>query len=181
MNVNQTNPPTNSEINESVSTILFNKDETKLVIDIKGKAKQQTPGFLAAWDVNHDGSLSKSHLTFPAPTKTGQLNFGMTPINGKDGFIVTDPSVGGIIYDFSKGWNHNAKITNFELPGQTIVCWVKYASKSGTYFISDFGAPNVFEVSLDNRTNKVKKINQFPLPKTTINIDAVVGNAGQGQ
>jgi len=173
----QTTPPTNNATLNSMSTILFSPDETKLLVDVKGLTTQNVPGFIAVWDVMSDGSLSKSHQTISAPSSVGALPFGMTHLDGKDGYVASDPTVGGIIFDFSKGYTQKAaKAMNFVLPGQGITCWTTYASKSDSYFMTDFGTQTLFEVSIDNDTLDTKLINKFQLPNTTtINIDTVAG------
>lgn len=173
----QTTPATQNDTVNSMSTILFSRDGTKLLVDVKGLTTQNVPGYIAVWDVMPDGSLSKSHQTFPAPSKVGALPFGMTHLNGKDGYVVSDPTVGGIVYDFSKGYTKNAvKAKNIVLPGQAITCWAIYASKSNSYFFTDFGTQKLFEVTIDNDTLDSNVVNIFQLPNTTsINIDTVVG------
>jgi hypothetical protein len=166
-----------------MSTALFSRDGTKLLVDVKGLAQQKTPGFIAAWDVKEDGSLSTCHETYPAPSKVGAINFGMSYLNGREGYIVADPTVGAIVYDFSGGygaleWN----ATNIKIPGQNTVCWASYAEKSDTYFFSDFGAQIVFEMKIDVNTYKSKLVNKFQLPFTkTVNIDHRVATIGKNQ
>jgi hypothetical protein len=173
----QTSPATQNTSLASMSTILFSADESKLVVDVKGLTDQKEPGYLATWDVMYDGSLSKSYDTFPAPSSIGALPFGMTNLHGKDGYLVSDPTVGGIIYDFSKGYTKkDVRVKNVALPGQAITCWATYASKSNSYFMTDFGDQKIFEISIDNDSLDTTVHNVFQLPKNaSVNIDTVIG------
>jgi len=181
---NQTTPPTFGTTVNSMSTVLFTRDGSKLLVDVKGQTVQKTQGYIAAWDVNEDGSLSLDHETYPAPSTIGALNFGMSYLpEGHEGFIVADPSVGAIVYDFSKGYGPGEwRAKNVPLPGQNTTCWASYASKSDSYFFSDFGAQIVFEAKIDLDTLESREINRFQLdPVKTVNIDHRVVTIGDDQ
>jgi len=179
----QTTPPTYNDTLNSMSTALFSRDGSKLLVDVKGQAQQKNPGYLVAWDVNKDGSLSSCHETYPAPSKVGAINFGMSYFNDKEKYIVADPTVGAIVYDFSEGYGPmEYKAKNIRIPGQNTVCWASYASKSDTYFFSDFGAQIVFEMKIDSKTYESRLVNKFILPFTkTVNIDHRVVTIGDDQ
>jgi hypothetical protein len=180
----QTTPPTYNDTLNSMSTVLFSADGSKLLVDVKGLAQQKTPGYIAAWDVLDDGSLSLCHEEYPAPSKVGAINFGMSTFYGKpDSFIIADPTQGAIVYDFSQGWNQNEyNATNIPIPDQNTVCWTSYAQKSDTYFFSDFGAQIVFEMKIDSETLDSRLVNKFLLPNTTtVNIDHRVVTLGENQ
>jgi hypothetical protein len=82
----------------SMSTVVFSRDGTRLLADVKGLTDEKVPGFIAMWSVNEDGSLSEDHELYPAPSKIGALNFGMSYLpEGHEGYILADPSVGGIV------------------------------------------------------------------------------------
>jgi hypothetical protein len=181
LGIPQTTPPTRNATLYSTSQILFSPDGSKLIADVKGLAQQEVPGYLAVWDVMPDGSLSQQHQTFPAPSSTGQQNFGMTYLHDKEGFVVTDPSIGGIVYDFSKGYGPQAKAQNFALPGQEITCWISYSSKSNSYFMTDFGAQIVFEGQVDDTSLNMTVVNKFQMPLTYIITDNFVGALGNDQ
>jgi hypothetical protein len=166
-----------------MSTALFSRDGKKLLADVKGLAQQKTPGYIAAWDVLPNGSLSQNHQLYPAPSKVGAINFGMSYFNKENSYIIADPTVGAIVYDFSKGYGRGQwNATNIPIPQQNTVCWVSYAAKSDSYFLSDFGAQFVFEIKIDSKTLNHKLINQFALPNTTtVNIDHRVATIGNNQ
>src|ERR1700742_277516 len=126
----ETNPPTKSNTSYSVSTILFSPDGSKLVVDVKGLVDTNAPGLLTVWEVNGDGSLSQNHQSFPAQTNGGQQSFGMTHLDGKEGYVIADVAQGALIFDFSKGYAPTYKSKNVALPGFILPCWISYASKS---------------------------------------------------
>jgi hypothetical protein len=178
----QTTPPAQSDYLNSMSTVFFNNDETKLLVDVKGLTIQKVPGFFAAWDVNADGSLSEDHMTFPAHSEIGSIPFGVARIPGKDAFVAADASIGGVVFDFSGGYSlANMTTHNFELPGQGITCWSTYASKSDSYFMTDFGHPQLFEAKVDPNTFEATVIQKFDLPNNTVNIDTIIVNMGDDQ
>ena len=96
LSLNQTTPPNGPP--GTTSHIIFNEDNTKLFATVKGVPPAQ--GFLAAWDVAADGSLSQdfSTITPPAP---GALPFSMTLVDGQNAVLVTDPGVGFDVLDLS--------------------------------------------------------------------------------
>jgi hypothetical protein len=166
-----------------MSTVFFNNDETKLMVDVKGLTIQKVPGYFAVWDVNKDGSLSKSHDTFPAQSEIGSIPFGVARLQGsRDGFVAADASIGGVIFDFSEGFSKEKMRTkNFELPGQGITCWSTYASKSDSYFMTDFGHPQLFEAKVDTNTLDVQVVQRFDLPNNTVSIDTLIVNVDSNQ
>lgn len=189
----QSNPPTFNNSIMSMSTVTFSRDGSKLLADVKGVTDENIPGFIAAWDVNTDGTLSPFHQTYPAPYKFsndaarnrgGALNFGMSYLpEGHEGYIVADPSVGGIVYDFSKGYGpEDWRARSIYIEGQEFTCWASYASKSDSYWFSDFGTQQVYEVTLDLDTLESKVINKFQIdPIKTVNIDHRVATIGDNQ
>lgn len=179
----QTTPPTYNDTYNSMSTALFSADGRKLLVDVKGVAETKTAGYIAAWDVLPNGALSKDHNTYPAPSQVGAINFGMSYFNKKNSYIIADPTVGAIVYDFSKGYGKGQwKAKNIPIPGQNTICWASYAPKSDSYFFSDFGAQIVFEMKIDSKSLDYKLVQQFQLPNTTtVNIDHRVATIGKEQ
>jgi WD40 repeat protein len=180
-NFDETTPATTTNTSYSVSDILFSPDGSKLVADVKGVIQENTPGFLAVWDVNSDGSLSATHQTFPAPTNTSQQNFGMTYIQGLEGYAVADAAIGGIFYDFSRGYGPQFRARNIVLPGQLVTCWVSYSNKSDSYFFTDAISDTLYEVTLDLDTLNGTVINERHMGSQSINLDSAVGTIGNNQ
>jgi hypothetical protein len=181
LRLNESTPPSGANSTGGVSTVLFTRDGSKLVVDVKGVPDTNAPGYLAVWDVNSDGSLSQNHQSFPAPTRAGQLNFGMVYLNKKEGFVMADASQGGLVYDFSKGYNSRYQARNIKTPGQMITCWASYASKSDTYFFTDAGAAIISEYSINESTLNTTLVKQYQLPKSVAVLDTAVGTFGSKQ
>jgi hypothetical protein len=178
----QTNPPTHNTVLYSTSQILFSPDGSKLIVSVKGLPQPKVPGYLAVWDVMSDGSLSENFQSFPAPSQVGALNFGTTALRGKEGYVVADPTVGAIIYDFSQGYTPQTfKAQNFALPGQQVTCWASYSSKSNSYFMSDFGTQIVFEATIDPQSLSMNVVNKFQLSPSYVITDNFVGTVGNHQ
>jgi hypothetical protein len=96
------------------------------------------PGFLAAWDIKSDGSLSTDfHASVPATG--GLLPFSMTQIKGNDALLVTDPAIGFSIYDLSPlSIPHNTSATSsiVKVDGQKAICWSSFSPRTGNYYLS---------------------------------------------
>src|SRR6185437_15313057 len=110
LNLAEINPPAFGGDAFGVSQAIFSQDESKLVVSVRGSA-DGSPGFLAVWNVNKDGSLAESHDVFPAPTQAGQQNFGLTALQGTDGYVVADPSQGAVLYDLSGGFGRETAVS----------------------------------------------------------------------
>lgn len=177
----ESTPPANGDATNSVSTVLFSPNGSKLVADVKGLG-DGTPGFLAVWSVNGDGSLSEHFTSFPAQNHPGSQNFGMTHLNGKEGYVMADSSQGGLVYDFSRGYNLNTYTTeNLVTPGQQVTCWASYASKSNTYFFTDAVGDILTEYSINDSTLKATIVASHALPAGVAPLDSAVATFGNNQ
>lgn len=181
LNLIETTPPSGDNSSFSVSTILFSPDGSKLVADVKGIINENTPGFLAVWDVNADGSLSRTPMKFSASPKRGQQNFGMIHLNGKEGYVMADGSQGGLVYDFSKGYNKNFVVKNIVTDGQIISCWTQFLSKSNTYFFTDPLTGRLSEYAIDIDSLNTTLVAQHQLPSSVVVIDSAIANIGKNQ
>jgi hypothetical protein len=114
------------------------------------KGVPPTPGFVAVWDVEADGSLSQEAARIAPPTG-GVLPFSLTPIPGTEAFLVTDPGIGFDIFDLStsslKG--NSSKSSAVKIDGQGATCWSSFSSKTGNYYLTDIGTSIVTEVNVD--------------------------------
>jgi hypothetical protein len=156
--VNQTTPPT-GPLN-TLSQVLFTEDGSKLRASVKGNMTD--PGFLATWDVAHNGGLSSTFVkTTPPSISDGGVQFGMTNVIGaKDAVIVSDVALGATVYDFS------ASPTRFfptTIPGQLATCWVQYSNKTSSYWLSDLSTNKIYEMTVDLHTLVAKLINTIDL------------------
>jgi hypothetical protein len=181
LNLTQFTPPTANTSLYSVSQVLFSPDGSKLVVAVRGlfTSSSNAAGYLAIWDVNPDGSLSRNHASFFPPTQASQMPFGTTYLHGKEGYVVTDPSQGGLIYDFSKGYSSPPVVKNFVIPGQSATCWISYSSKSNTYFLTDAFTGIINEYSIDASTLEATLVVPHNLYPGIL--DSVIGAFGNDQ
>jgi len=169
--LNETTPATGPA--GSASQIIFSEDGTQLIASIKGVPP--TPGYLAAWEVGNDGSLSTNYTTITTPSG-GLLPFSMTTIPGENALLVTDPGVGFDIFDLSTGGN-SSKSSAVPIPGQSATCWSSYSNKTGNYYLTDIGTSIVTEVNVDQdlKGTVVKQYQQLNMSAT---IDSEVATIG---
>lgn len=140
LNLNQTTPATGPA--GSTSQLLFSADGKQLFASVKGVPP--TPGFVAVWDIQDDGSLSADFQSV-APPEGGALPFSMTLIPGKNAILATDPAVGFTIIDLAGNASSAVKID-----GQSAVCWSTLSTKTGNFYLTDIGTSTVTEVSVDD-------------------------------
>lgn len=169
--LNQTTPATGPA--GSASQIIFSEDGTQLIASIKGTPP--TPGYLAVWEVNKDGSLSQDH-TIIAPPTGGLLPFSMTVIPGNNALLVTDPGVGFDIFDISTGGN-SSKSSTVPIPGQSATCWSSYSNKTGNYYLTDINTSIVTEVNVDQNL-KGTIVKQYQQQNMSATIDSDIATIG---
>jgi 6-phosphogluconolactonase (cycloisomerase 2 family)/LysM repeat protein len=169
LNLKQTTPPTGPP--NTVSDIIFNEDETKLLVSVKGIPP--TPGRISSFDVNpKDGSLSAKSVD-STPSKGGVVPFSMTNIPGKNAVLNTDAAVGFAVYDFSKGANVAATSSIIPIAGQGATCWSNFSPKTGTFFLTDIITSTVTEVKVDDKlVGSIVK--QYPLAAGSGTIDNAI-------
>jgi len=163
LNVNQTTPPNGPA--GTMSHVIFSEDGTQLFAAVKGVPP--TPGFLAAFDVAQDGSLSSS-FTASTPASGGLLPFGMTAIPGTKAVLSTDAAIGYTIFDFSSG--SNATNAVFPIQGQGATCWVAHSAKTGNFYLTDLDTSIITEVNVDQNLNSTI-VAQYPQGNSTGSID----------
>ncbi|KAJ7082137.1 hypothetical protein C8R44DRAFT_905026 [Mycena epipterygia] len=135
LNLNQTTPPTGPS--NTPSQIIFSPDEKQLIVSVKA-------GYLAVWDVNTDGSLSRDFQTMAG----GVLPFSLLYVPGKNAIIASDPGVGYDIFNLDT----NATVS-FPIPGQTLTCWSVYSNESGNFYMVDVGVSTITEVHVTSSLN----------------------------
>lgn len=148
LRINQTTPATGPA--GSLSHVIFSEDGKQLVASVKGIPP--TPGFLAVWDVQSDGSLSEKFQRL-APEKGGLLPFSMTAIPGKNAILATDAGLGFDIFDMSRNGGakgNNTKSSANEIKGQKATCWSSFSPKTNNFYLTDIGTSLVTEVNLDH-------------------------------
>ncbi|KAH9851903.1 hypothetical protein C2E23DRAFT_828093 [Lenzites betulinus] len=163
---NQTTPPFGPP--GTVSQIAFSEDGHTLLASFKGNAT--VPGYLAAWDVQADGSLAAQHRVVPL-AQGGMVAFSLTPIPQQNAFFIADPGVGYAVVDLS-GKNRGSSVA---LAGQMATCWSAYSSATKTYFGIDVGGNTIREVQLDSNL-KGTVVGTYAVPAGTSPIDSEVAS-----
>jgi hypothetical protein len=134
LNLPQTTPPSGPA--GSTSDILFSNDGSKLLATVKGVPP--TPGFLAAWNIEADGTLS-TQFEASTPAPGGLLPFSATPVKGQNALLVTDPGAGFSVYNLNTLSVANqtpANSTIIPVAGQKAVCWSSFSPKTGNYYMT---------------------------------------------
>jgi len=170
LNINQTTPATGPA--GTASQVIFSEDGKRLIASVKGVPP--TPGFVAVWDVEDDGSLSHEAARTAPPTG-GVLPFSLTSIPGTEAFLVTDPGIGFDIFDLSTSSleANSSKSSAVKIDGQVATCWSSFSSKTGNYYLTDIGTSIVTEVGVD-KDLKATIIKQYPQKKFSATIDSEV-------
>ncbi|ETW83046.1 hypothetical protein HETIRDRAFT_315222, partial [Heterobasidion irregulare TC 32-1] len=175
LGLNQTTPATGPA--GTVSHIVFSEDGKSLVASVKGVPP--TPGFLAVFDVNTDGTLS-AKATQIAPQKGGLLPFSMTVIPGKNAILATDAGVGFDIFDMSNikaASSNGTKSSVVPIAGQGATCWSSFSKKTGNFYLTDIITAQVTEVNVDNNL-KGTIVKQYPQGNGTATIDNDIATVG---
>ena len=107
-------------------------------------------GYVAAWKVAHDGSLSKDFVK-SLPDTAGRVPFTLFNIPGSNAYLAADPTVGFLTFDFGNSSSLSATATSFEIPNQILNCWVAYSSKSGNFYVIDPALSIINEVHYDSK------------------------------
>lgn len=161
LGLNQTTPATGPA--GTASHIVFSEDGKQLIASVKGVPP--TPGFLAIWDVNADGSLSPDFKNV-APAKDGLLPFSMTVIPGKNAILATDAGLGFDIFDLKD----NNRSSAIAIDGQVATCWSSFSKKTGNFYLTDIGTATVTEVHVDDNL-KGSIVQQYPQAPGSATID----------
>ncbi|KAI0367744.1 hypothetical protein BV20DRAFT_1088263 [Pilatotrama ljubarskyi] len=161
LRLNQTTPATGPA--GTASHVVFSEDGKQLIASVKGVPP--TPGFLAVWDVQDDGSLSPDFKKI-APAKDGLLPFSMTVIPGKNAILATDAGLGFDIFDLKD----NNKSSAIAIDGQVATCWSSFSKKTGNFYLTDIGTATVTEVHVDDNL-KGSIVQQYPQLPGSATID----------
>ncbi|KAF8637277.1 hypothetical protein AX17_002930 [Amanita inopinata Kibby_2008] len=102
---------------------------------------QDAPGSMLVWTVNPDGSLSSASTSITG----GALPWSATLVPGTSGYVSGDGAFGYDVYDLASSTAAQESIT-----GSGVVCWTEYSAKTGNFYLSDFFAAAIDEVSVDS-------------------------------
>ncbi|KAJ7464349.1 hypothetical protein FB451DRAFT_1138749 [Mycena latifolia] len=168
LNQKLTTPPQNPD--NTPSQILFSDDGKRLFASVKGSGT--TTGFVAAWAVNDDGSLSDD---FVKNTPNGGQNpASLTIIRGADALMNTDIGKGINILDFGNGSTTAVKTQDLVIGGSVHTAWGEFSDATKNYYISDSDKDLYTELSIDPTTLAVKGVKQYPQAKGSFPIDQEV-------
>jgi hypothetical protein len=123
--------------------VVFNPSNTAVFAILKGN-DGMTPGFVYAYPVGKDGSISTTPVIsrpvgLPVPFS---LEFLGSDSNG----IITDPLFGTATVDISAGFVVSVKHHQDIVP-QAAICWSNYLPRHDVVVITDGGAPNITLIS----------------------------------
>ncbi|GJE97959.1 hypothetical protein PsYK624_141810 [Phanerochaete sordida] len=173
LHLNQTTPPSGPP--GSASQIIFTDDDSQLVVAVKGAPPAST-GYLAVWDVVHNGALSANFSTVPTP-QGGALPFSLSAVPGTRAFVAADPNVGFDVFDLDDA-SKNAAVA---VQGQAANCWGARSPKTGHFFLTDPGAAMVNEVAVDGNL-KGSVVAQYSQGNTTTAlVDVDIGAVGDNE
>ena len=116
--------------------------------------------------------MSETTTLTPAVAPGGLLPFGMQVIPGTKAILVSDPGLGAGIYDFTHG--APATSTPLNIPGHDLPCWAIFSKETGTYFLTDFGNNNLYEVSIDTKL-RGKYLQTYPTKNFSTPTDIAIG------
>ncbi|PPR05312.1 hypothetical protein CVT26_011571 [Gymnopilus dilepis] len=173
--ITQTTPPVGPL--GTVSTLIFSDDEKALLCLVKA-VDGNTNGYLAAWAINPDGSLSNDYVK-SYPSNGGSVPFALEHIPNSSAYIAVDPSIGFVTFDFKNSSSLAATTAvTTPIPNQILNCWVSYSPKSGNFYITDPALSLVNEVHYDANLNPtlVKQYQQLPTSDTLDSNVAVINN-----
>ncbi|KAF8329264.1 hypothetical protein F5887DRAFT_1184066 [Amanita rubescens] len=146
LNLEQTTPPSGPD--NTVGQVIFRKYDTALVVIVKGAQFNTpvTPGHLAEWDINPDGSLSENFNTVIG----GVSGCGISEIPGMNALIVPDSFTGYVIFDLAAAIHDPAvKGQSVLIPGQEATCWIGYSVITKNFYLTDFGTSMIYEINVD--------------------------------
>jgi hypothetical protein len=138
----QTTPPVGPF--NTVSQVFFSLDETVLFATVKG-SPPDTTGFLSAFPVNDDASLS-TRETRSSPAGTALL-FGTKQVHGTSTFFITDPSFGATVLAVDSS-NQATVVARVAIPDQALTCWSTISEVTGSAFVTDGGVNRLVEMSV---------------------------------
>jgi len=179
LGLNQTTPATGPA--GSASHLIFSEDQNSLFAAVKGNPDANLTGFIAAWDIQSDGSLSENFTQINSPNGGG-LPFSLANIQGSNGALfVTDAAIGADVVDLSQGADRAAqsnKTTTVPVNGQGAVCWNAFSSKTGTFFVTDIKTSLVTEMSVDQSSLAGSVVKQYQTQDGAATIDLEVASTG---
>jgi hypothetical protein len=143
---NEASPPANPF--GTVSDILFNQDETQIIVSVKGGGSSP-PGFIATFKIVDGEGFKLAGTAVKSTPVRGVLPFGMTLV-GQEGNVVldTDPAFGVSVSKISESSGLITSSASLNVTGQRTICWSSFSPKTGNYYLTDAANGNVTEVAV---------------------------------
>jgi hypothetical protein len=130
----QTTPPVGPP--GTVSDLVFNPSSTALIAIVKGNGKD--PGYIYAYPVHHDGSIS----TTPIISRAGLVDFSISFLGDDHRAIITDPGYGASLVHISPGFEFTVT-KEITIAGQVAACWSVYSQRFNTVYVFDVGVSDI--------------------------------------
>jgi hypothetical protein len=149
-NYNQTTPPTGPS--NTAGAIAFTPDEQNIVVAIKGTVSPPSPGFLAVWPIEDDGSLAFDPTIVANPSPAGDLAFSLTPIPGHNAFLSADFLSAVDVFDMDGGVDNASGAsgtTSRVIDGGLSLCWSTYSPTLDRFYLASPPQSLVVEVTVD--------------------------------
>jgi hypothetical protein len=174
LGLNQTNPPTGPA--KTVSDILFNQDQSQLVVSVKGDPTA-TPGFIANFAVTQEScGIALSAQPVKSTPDKGVLPFSMTLVGiSGDILLNTDAAFGVSVSNFDATTGAISASSSVALDNQTATCWSSFSPKTGSFFVTDVGRGIVTELSVDATGPTAKIVHTYSLQASAL-IDSNVAS-----
>ncbi|VDC03899.1 unnamed protein product [Peniophora sp. CBMAI 1063] len=161
----------------TASAISFTEDGSALVVAVKGTLSPPSPGFLAAWPVESDGSLAQNPTVIENVDGKG-LSFSLTPVPGRNAFVSADFASAVDVFDFSgplADVSAREGTTSVDIDGELSLCWSTYSAGVDRYYLAAPPSALVVEVELDEKL-KPTVIARHTVVEGSANVDLVAAN-----
>ncbi|KAI4253524.1 MAG: hypothetical protein LQ352_003636 [Teloschistes flavicans] len=136
---NQTTPPVGPW--NTVSQVLFNRDESALVTTVKGDPRHNITGFLSVLPIHDRRPAARDTRYVPDGIA---LLFGTTLIPGTSDILATDAYFGALTISLDRA--QPKTIAKTVVTGQADTCWAVISPVTRTGFVTDLLVNNIVEI-----------------------------------
>ena len=176
---NQATPPANPF--GTVSDILFNQDETQIIVSVKGEVSGPL-GFIATFKIIDGDGFKLAGAAVKSTPVQGAFPFGMTLV-GDTGNVVldTDPAFGVSVSKISESTGLITSSASLNVTGQGTICWSSFSPKTGNYYLTDAANGNVTEVAVHTAGPTVSFVASYTIAEGVGGeIDQNIGSTKKG-
>ncbi|KAF8324831.1 hypothetical protein F5887DRAFT_1021521 [Amanita rubescens] len=154
LHLNQTSPVSGPFLG-SAGQIIFSEDEQLLIVTVKGINATTHAGYLAAWDVYENFTLSQNFNRVALPAGAN-YPYSVTIIPGGNALLAADPAMGFDVFfnisgNSNRGDQRNIGVGSYaySIPNQLTTCWSAYSPISQNYYLSDLLENRITIISID--------------------------------